>query len=85
MSRSDKLIERFKTVPSDFTWNELKALMRILGYEQLPAGKTSGSRVKFANEDRDLFLFHKPHPGIIVKKYVLEQILDKLKERGIKI
>lgn len=85
MGRSDKLIERFKTVPSDFTWNELKALMKLLGYEQLPAGKTGGSRVKFANVERELFLFHKPHPGSIVKRYVLEQILDKLKERGIEL
>lgn len=85
MSRANKLSERFRTVPSDFTWDELKAMMRLLGYEELPAGKTGGSRVKFANADKEIFAFHKPHPGNIVKKYVIKQILDTLIDRGIKL
>ena len=85
MSKAEKLIERFKKVPSDFTWDELKALMRQLEYKELPAGKTGGSRVKFANDRKEIFSLHKPHPGNIVKKYVIEQILDTLKDRGIEL
>lgn len=85
MSRTEKLIERFKTVPADFTWDELKALMRHLEYDELPSGKTGGSRVKFANDRKEVFAFHKPHPGNIVQKYVIRQILDKLKERAIEL
>lgn len=59
--------------------------MRFLGYEELPAGKTGGSRVKFANANKEIFAFHKPYPGNIVKKYVIKQTLETLKDRGIKL
>jgi len=83
LSRSDKLIARFKTVPADFTWDELASVLGFLGYEKISAGKTSGSRQKFMNEKKEILSLHKPHPGKIVKKYVIEQLLDSLKDRGI--
>jgi uncharacterized FAD-dependent dehydrogenase len=37
------------------------------------------------NEKMEILSLHKPHPGKIVKKYVIEQILDSLKDRGIEL
>lgn len=47
MGTKDKLIERFKRQPKDFTWDELVRLFSLLGFELSNKGKTSGSRVIF--------------------------------------
>ncbi len=83
MGSKEKLLARFISIPSDFTWNELKRLLESLGYEENSKGKTSGSRVIFKGKDLKPIMLHKPHPGNIVKKYALRQILENLKNDGI--
>lgn len=82
MSKKDKLVERFLSVPSDFTWNELIKLLSQYGYKEFNKGKTAGSRRKFADENNNIILLHEPHPAKIVKKYAIRQILENLKEKG---
>jgi hypothetical protein len=82
MSKKTKLSERFKSIPSDFTWEELVAVLSYFGYEETGTGKTSGSRKRFADNAGNLILLHKPHPANVVKKYALRQVLETLKERG---
>ena len=81
MSQNDKLIERFKTIPSDFTFSELEKLLTNLGYEKYNKGKTSGSRVIFKDIKGHPIMLHKPHPGNIVKQYALRQVLEELQNR----
>lgn len=81
MSQNDKLIERFKTIPTDFTFSELEKLLTNLGYEKYNKGKTSGSRVIFKGKDGHPIMLHKPHPGNIVKQYALRQVLEELQNR----
>jgi hypothetical protein len=50
MGTSDKLIERLKKQPKDFTFEELTRLLGILGFTMNNREKTSGSRVLFENE-----------------------------------
>lgn len=45
MGTKEKLIERFKSQPKDFNWDELVRLFSIFGYKIDNKGKTSGSRV----------------------------------------
>jgi predicted RNA binding protein YcfA (HicA-like mRNA interferase family) len=78
MGRREKLIDRFRSIPADFTWNELCAVLSGMGYERL---KGRGSRRKFRKAGRILIL-HEPHPGTIVKKYVLRSVLKALKDSG---
>ena len=78
MSKKDKLIERFKTIPADFHYNELVRLIGYYGFEEVKKGKTAGSRVKFVNEDNVPIILHKPHPTGIMKKYQLKQIKEIL-------
>jgi len=79
MSRNEKILERFKTIPKDFTWDELVKVLNYLGYEEkTKKGKTGGSRRKFVNNDMDIIILHEPHPGKIVKEYVIKQIIKKL-------
>ena len=82
MSKRDKLIWRFLTLPKDFTWAELKALLECFGFEESNAGKTSGSRVRFYQENYTPVMIHKPHPGKILKHYQLKYIKEYLQNEG---
>lgn len=63
MGKREKRITRLKTVPADFTWQELTAILKTLGYQEV---QRSGSRVKFDNGNADQMInLHKPHPGNI--------------------
>lgn len=80
MSSHEKLLERFLKLPKDFTWDELKRLVGKYGYYQNNKGKTSGSRVKFENEDSDICLdLHKPHPKNCLKPYQMVDVLEFMK------
>ncbi|GHT60993.1 hypothetical protein AGMMS50239_10980 [Bacteroidia bacterium] len=77
MSTKDKLISRFKKQPKDFTFDELIKLFGHFGFTINNKGKTSGSRVIFMKDDTS-FETHKPHPGSIVKEYVMKKVLQFL-------
>ncbi len=79
MGRKEKLIQRLLSVPKDFTFDEMKSLLEILGFEMSNKGKTSGSRVKFYNGNTVIIL-HKPHPRKELLEYQVKQIIEKLKE-----
>jgi len=84
MSKHEKLIKRFKSKPKDFTYEEMKTLLNRLGYEEENKGKTSGSRVIFYNEQLQHSIFlHKPHPGNIIKSYLMKYIEDELTAKGL--
>ncbi len=82
MSTKEKLLARFMSLPSDFTFEELDRLLRGLGYEKDNKGKTSGSRVVYKDKNNSPIMLHKPHPGNIIKGYAMKQIYDELKDKG---
>ena len=82
MSKLEKLKQRLRELPKDFTYDELVSLLIALGYELDNKGKTSGSRVKFIKGDTPIIL-HKPHPGNIMKTYALKQVIDILESEGL--
>ena len=83
MGQIEKLIERVKKIPADLTFDEIRRLMKHLGYEENNKGKTSGSRVAFYRErDKAIIILHKPHPENVLKKYAIRQIIETLTERG---
>ena len=83
MSQKDKRIERIKKKPKDYTYTEAKSLVAIFGYEERSKGKTSGSRVMFYRREDELsILLHKPHPGDVMKEWMVEELLNSLIENG---
>ncbi len=78
MSKKEKLIARFLSMPSDFHYDEMVALLRIYGFNEVKKGKTSGSRVKFENEEGVPIILHKPHPSGIMKRYQMKQLKELL-------
>lgn len=84
MNRKDKLLQRFCKNPKDFTFDEMQSLFKSHGFEISNKGATSGSRVEFYNAERDLsYIMHKPHPGNIIKGYVMKQVSTFLKVNGL--
>ncbi len=83
LSKRTKIINRFLSRPSDFTWQELVTLLSGFGYTLAKGGKTGGSRVKFIHETLPPIILHKPHPTPVLKRYQLEQIEDTLKGEGL--
>jgi len=82
MSKKEKLLERFLSIPSDFTWDELLILLKYFGYKELNTGKTGGSRRKFIDDNKHAIFLHKPHPTNIIKKVYLHGIVNSLKQKG---
>jgi len=78
MSKKEKLIARFLSMPSDFHYDEMIKLLGFYGFQEIKKGKTSGSRVKFINNESIPLMMHKPHPTGILKKYQLKQIKEVL-------
>ena len=79
MSTKEKLVDRFKSQPNDFTFEELIRLFNLYGFEIGSKGKTSGSRMEFINYEKNLsFGVHKPHPANAIKSYVMKQLLEFL-------
>ncbi|MBI5428661.1 MAG: type II toxin-antitoxin system HicA family toxin [Nitrospinae bacterium] len=84
MSKAQKLLERFLSKPSDFTFDELKRLLASRGYREEKTGKTSGSRISFINErSKHVIRLHKPHPRPVLKMYQIHQIMEELKDKGV--
>ena len=82
MSKKDKLIDRLRTKPKDFSFEEVKALLGLCGYKLSNAGKTSGSRVCFV-KDNKVFRMHKPHPRKELLAYQVNELIDELKQEGL--
>ena len=79
MNKKEKLIKRFRTLPKDFTFEEVETLFGACGFTLENKGATFGSRVKFFNEsDQNAYIMHKPHPSNIIKGYMMRDILNYL-------
>lgn len=83
MGTKEKLVERFKRLPSDFTFSELDRLLSNLGYEKSEKGKTSGSRLIYKSKTGSFIMLHRPHPGNIVKDYAMKQVYIELTDKGL--
>lgn len=82
MGKIEKIVERLKGKPNDFTFAEMQPLPESLGFEFQTKGKTSGSRVKFMKGNIAIIL-HKPHPRKELPEYQIKQILDILEREGL--
>lgn len=83
MGQKEKLIQRLKSKPKDFTFEEAETLLKYFDYIRSNKGRTSGSRVIFTNADRGSILLHKPHPRKELLTYQIKQLLDVLEQEGL--
>lgn len=78
MTKREKLVSRFLSIPNDFHFDEAVTLLKYYGYLMEKPGKTSGSRVKFENRAGIKIILHRPHPNGILKIYQIKQLKDLL-------
>ena len=84
MGRKEKLLKRFLQLPKDFTFEETTTLLSYLGYDVHNKGRTSGSRIRFKNEQLGIYIdLHRPHPGSIMKQWMIKTIYDHLKKNDL--
>ena len=75
MSKIEKLIDRLRTRPKDFTWQELQKVLAHFGYEEMTG---SGSRRKFIHPNGNIISLHEPHPSNVLKAYAVKEVIDHL-------
>ena len=80
MGQKEKLIQRLKSKPKDFTFEEAETLLKYFGYARNDKGRTSGSRVMFSCKDRASILLHKPHPRKELLIYQIKQLIEVLEQ-----
>lgn len=81
MGKHEKLLGKLKNRPRDFTFQEITTL--LAGFDYVLNQSGSGSRVKFEHEHCAPILLHKPHPSPVLKPYVIDQVLEVLKQEGL--
>ena len=77
------MIQKLKSKPKDFTFDETETLLRYLDFVRFDKGKTSGSRVIFVSEEHGSIMLHKPHPQKEMKAYQVKQLLETLEQEGL--
>lgn len=82
MSKFAKLQQKLAKIPADLTWDELVTVLHGFGFKEI--SDTASSARSFVSEGRKIFL-HKPHPGNVVKRYALREVVAKLKDFGFEI
>lgn len=81
MGTVDKLLKRFLAKPKDFTFEELKRLLKSFEYLE---EQGSGSRVVFINKKLNHKIkLHKPHPENILKRYQIDLIEQELANKSL--
>ena len=83
MSKKQKLIEKVLSFNTDISVDELTVFLSYFGYKLSNKGKTSGSRIVFISKTGHKIYFHKPHPGNIVKKAYITEMILSLKLEGL--
>ncbi|HEX7359477.1 MAG TPA: type II toxin-antitoxin system HicA family toxin [Bryobacteraceae bacterium] len=78
MSQREKLLDRLKSKPKNFTWSELENLLEGLGYTQ---ERGAGSRRKFIHRKTGTMIsLHEPHPRKELKAYQIKAVLEHLNQ-----
>jgi hypothetical protein len=84
MSKAEKLLQRFLSKPTDFTYDELARLLKGFGYVEAKMGKTAGSRAAFINhQTKSIIRLHRPHPKPVLKRYQMDDVEEALKLAGV--
>jgi len=84
MGQKDKLIEKLKSNPKDFTFEEAEALLGYFSYYRNNKGRTSGSRVMFESAEHESKIsLHKPHPRKELRSYQIKQLIKHLNQEGL--
>jgi predicted RNA binding protein YcfA (HicA-like mRNA interferase family) len=80
MARREKLLERLRSRPKDFSFQELAVVLGRFGFRRM---ESTGSRVRFEHDRLPSIHLHRPHPRPILRAYQVDQILRLLEDEGL--
>ena len=80
MGQKEKLIQKLKSKPKTFTFEDAESLLHFFDYERTNKGKTSGSRIMFVSQLHPPILMHKPHPRKELAEYQIKQLIQILEQ-----
>jgi len=81
LGQKEKLIEKLKTNPKTFNFDDAETLLGYFTYYRSNKGRTSGSRVMFMSERyKTKILLHKPHPRKELLEYQVKQLIQQLEQ-----
>ncbi len=83
MGQKEKLVEKLKSKPKTFTFDDMVKLLGFFGMKCSNKGKTSGSRVMFSSQKHGCIRMHKPHPQKELKSYQVKQLLEFLEKENL--
>ena len=83
MGQKEKLIEKLKSKPRNFTFDDAVRLLGYLSYTLSNKGKTSGSRVMFTSKQYPPITLHKPHPRKELLEYQVKQLIEMLEQEDL--
>ncbi len=83
MGQKEKLIQRLRSKPKDFTFDEAETLLGYFAYHRTNKGKNSGSRVMFVSEEHPPILLRKPHPRKELLSYQVKQLIELLEQEDL--
>jgi hypothetical protein len=82
VSKKTKLLEKLRSQPKDFTWDEATALMRMCGFKLLPARGGGSGRMFVHEKSHARVRLHEPHPRKTLLPYMVELLKEALEETG---
>lgn len=78
MSRKDKLIEKLKSRPKGFTWDEATTLMSACNFKLMNARGGGSGRMFVHQVTRQKVRLHEPHPQKTLLPYMLSELIEAL-------
>lgn len=79
MIRAEQLIKNFLASPERITYNELKTLLKLFGYEELRSTRRSRGRFGFVNrQTKHILRLTKPRQGKDIHQYQLSCLVEEL-------
>ena len=82
MSKKAKLIQKLKSEPKGFTWDEATSLMNSCGFK-LENARGGGSGRMFRNvTSKQKVRLHEPHPQKTLLPYMVEILVEALTIAG---
>lgn len=82
MSKKAKLLAKLQSRSRSITWDEAVAAMTAHGFDMLPARGGGAARCFVHRATRVKARLHEPHPRNTMLDYMVDQLLEALKNAG---
>jgi hypothetical protein len=82
MAKAHKRLERLKTSPTDYQWDELVTLLGDFNFSWFPKAGGSSHGIFYNSNTKRKFSISKPHNPTILKRYQITAVLKMLEDDG---